>query len=450
MNQTFTLQARLLQFLKIFFPVCIAQLAVLATAFVDTVMAGHAGTADLAGVAIAINLWLPFHSGMIGVFAGIAPILSQLHGANKKDLIPNTVVQGLYLSIVFGFGVILIGVIAIQPVLDYMQPEADVRHIAYHFLQALACGIIPLFIFGTLRNFVDSLGHTTVTMFVTLLALPLNILINYLLVFGNWGFPRMGGIGTGYASAITYWFMAILLIIIIKYRKPFADYNIFGHRRPVCLTHWREQLRLGIPIGISIACEVGIFSAVALFMTRYGTDIIAAHAAAINFSSLVYMIPLSISITATIVIGFEIGAKRYRDARHYTFLALALSLFFAVIIGLNVFVFTDKVAALYSDSRPLQLLIISFLHYAIFFILVDAFGAPAQGVLRAYKDVRFATWTAILAYWGISIPLGMLLAEQGMGPYGFWLGLIIGLAVGALALWQRIGKKTTTIMKEER
>ena len=181
-------------------------------------------------------------------------------------------------------------------------------------------GIIPIFVYNALRAFIDALGKTRVTMVITLVALPINICLNYLLIYGKLGFPELGGVGSGYATAITYWIMAIIAIFVVIKIHPFSVYGIFRKFYPVSWNEWRSLLKIGLPIGLSIFFETSIFSAVTLLMSEYDTITIASHQIAMNFASLLYMIPLSISMALTIVIGFEVGAKRYKDAREYSFI----------------------------------------------------------------------------------------------------------------------------------
>lgn len=439
MKQTYSLKEKAGNFMHILIPILITQLSLTATGFFDTVMSGQASQNDLAGVAIGANIWHPIFAGLNGLLIGITPILAQLNGAGRKDDMQFVVVQGIYFAIVLAFGLIVGGCFIVEPILNLMRLEEAVSSIALHFLTALAIGFLPLFISSVLRNFMDSLGYTHVTMIITLCALPINICLNYLLIFGKFGFPQLGGVGAGYASAITYWCIALLSIIVVSSLKPFKDYNIFCRLFPVSIKAWKAQLILGIPIGFSIFCEVSIFGIVALLMAEFGTAIIAAHQAAINFASLIYMVPLSIGMAQTIVVGFEVGAKRFRDARQYSFLGIGIAILIAVCFAAVLLLWKEQVAGLYTKDPNLLQLTQNFLGYAIFFQLSDAIAAPIQGVLRGYKDVKVTFWLAVMSYWLIGMPTGYVLAKSSsLGPYGYWVGFITGLAVGAIALFMRL------------
>lgn len=439
MRQTFTVKDKAREFIVILFPILITQLSLTATGFFDTVMSGNAGHYDLAGVAIGANLWMPVYTGLTGVLIGVTPALAQFNGAGRHADMPFIVVQGMYLAAALTLLLIAVGWALLAPVLSFMNLDDEVYRIAYEFLTAISIGFLPLFLAAVLRNFIDSLGYTRVTMMITLCAVPLNVLLNYLLIFGQFGFPRLGGVGAGYASAITYWLMFFIAAAVVCCQKPFKQYHIFGRLFPISLQAWGELLKVGAPIGIAIFCEVSIFAAVALLMTDFGTAVIAAHQAAINFASLIYMIPLSIGMALTIVIGFEVGAGRLRDAAQYSYLGIGIALAVALVTGIGLFSFNKQVAQLYTQNPEVLGLTRNFLEYAILFQLSDAIAAPIQGALRGYKDVRMTLVMAIVSYWIIGAPTGYLLAKySSFGPYGYWIGLITGLAVGAAVLSIRL------------
>ena len=186
-------------------------------------------------------------------------------------------------------------------------------------------------------------------------------------------------------------------------------------------------------------CEQSIFSAVGLFMTVYGTTVVAAHQAAMNFTTLVYMIPLSASMTLTILVGFEIGARRSEEAAAYIRLGRLLTFVFEGSLAILLVQFRETIAALYTSSPDVQELLVVFLVFAVFLQLSDSIDAPLQGALRGYKDVHVTFLLAVISYWVIGLPAGWLIANYtSVGPYGYWCGLIIGIAFGAIFLSLRL------------
>ncbi|PAV29807.1 MATE family efflux transporter [Virgibacillus profundi] len=439
MYETATLKEKLKLFSIILVPILITQVSMYLMNIFDTVMSGRAGAEDLAGVAIGSSLWVPIFTGINGVLLAITPIIAQLTGRKAHDEVSNKVQQGIYLSIGLAVIVLLIILIALEPILSLMDLEPGVRHTAKYYLISLCAGIIPLFIFNTLRCFIDALGQTRISMVIILISLPLNFIFNYIFIFGKFGVPALGGIGAGIATAITYWLVCFIALGIVYKINPFRNFRIFSNWVKPSFNVWWEQLKIGLPIGFAMFFETSIFSAMTLLMSVYSTYTIAAHQAAINFASLLYMIPLSVGMALTIAIGFEIGGKRFADARTYGYIGLSGGVFIAIFAGLVLYISNDIVAAMYSSNPEVIELTKQFIIYAIFFQLADAFGAPIQGALRGYKDVNVTFIIALVSYWIIGLPTGWLLANYtALEPFGYWVGIIVGLSCGAVALLWRL------------
>ncbi|WRP04929.1 MATE family efflux transporter [Rossellomorea aquimaris] len=439
MRETHTLKDKIKQLSLILIPILVTQLGMFAMNFFDTIMSGKYSPTDLAGVAIGSSLWVPVFTGLSGILLAVTPIVAQLIGGGNKKDVPHTVLQGVYSAIALSLFVMIVGAFVLNPILNGMNIETQVRTVAKDYLIGLSFGMIPLFIYNVLRSFIDALGMTRVTMFITLLSLPVNVVFNYILIFGKLGFPALGGVGAGYASAITYWVITLIAFWVVHAKSPFNQFFVFKTLHKPNLLKWKELFQIGVPIGLSIFFEVSIFSAVTLLMSNYDTVVIAAHQAAINFASFLYMIPLSISMALTIVVGFEVGAKRLRDAKIYSWMGVSFALLLAVIYGVILLVFRSEISHLYSDDAYVLELTAHFLLYAVFFQLSDAIQAPVQGALRGYKDVNITFMMALISYWVIGLPLGYALANYtDLGPYGFWLGLTSGLTAGAITLSARL------------
>lgn len=439
MHQTEHLKDKLKLFSTILVPILITQVILSMMNFIDTVMSGRAGATDLAGVAIGSSIWMPVFTGINGILIAVTPIIAQYIGAQKTNKIADTIKQAVYLAILLALVIIVIGSFVLNPILNLMNLEDHVHYTAKFYLVALGTGIVPQFVFTTLRSVIDAHGKTRLTMIIILIALPLNVLLNYVFIFGNFGVPAYGGVGSGIATAISFWIGCFIAIFVIVKNKPFAKYHLLKHWVKPSFKHWQEQLKIGIPTGFSIFFETSIFAAITLLMSAYSTYTIAAHQAAINFSSLLYMIPLSVSMTLTIAVGYEVGAKRYFDARSYGMLGLTSGIFIALFSGFILFIFKDFVANLYSNNEAVIRLIKQFIYYAIIFQIADAFGAPIQGALRGYKDVNVTLIISLTSYWGIGLPTGYILANfTSLEPFGYWIGLIVGLGTGAIALFVRL------------
>lgn len=370
---------------------------------------------------------------------GLTPIIAQYIGARLHEEVRPSVQQGLYVSVALAAIVFAIILFAVAPILEAMPLEAEVRIVAADYLKGMSFGLLPLFAYTVLRSFFDALGATRVSMFIILLSAPINIFINYLLIYGNWGFPELGGAGAGYASGITYWLVFFIACSVAWKRKPFKEYALFKGWEKVSFRKWKVILFIGVPIGISIFVETSIFSAVTLMMSNYSTAVISAHQIALNFTSLLYMLPLSISMGATILVGQAVGAGQMRDAKQYSFLGVGLAIVFSFISIAILLVYRAPIASLYTTDGQIIGLATQFFIYAALFQLSDAIQAPVQGALRGYKDVNMTFIMAIVSYWVLGLPIGYLMATfTDLGPYGYWIGLIAGLTVGAITLTLRL------------
>lgn len=439
MEQTFTLQQKLKQFAQILLPILVTQILLQAMSFFDTTMSGQAGTEDLAGVAIGANIWLPIQTGLHAVLLAVTPIVSQLAGAKKEDKISVMVLQALYLSLFISLLVIGVGALILRPSLAMMNLETAVEIIAYRYLAALGLGIVPYFAYTVLRAFMDALGQTKMTMLITFLTLPTNIFLNYGFIFGKFGLPQLGGVGAGIATSLTYWIILGITIVVVLRLAPFNKYKIFARLYPFSREKIWEIVKIGLPMGFATCAETAVFSVVTLLMSVFNTATIAAHQAAMNFETFFYMAPLSISMALTILVGFEVGAKRFSDAKKYQQIGLSASLSFAVLSGVSIFFLKEQVALFYSKDPEVITLAQQFLIYAIFFQLSDAFATPSQGILRGYKEVTIPSVMAFTAHWIIGLPLGFVLANYTeFGPFGYWIGLLTGVTGAAIALFSRL------------
>lgn len=440
MHHAETIQEKTALFFKILWPILVTQVGLVAMKLFDTMMSGQAGTNDLAGVAIGSSLWMPIFTGINGILMAVTPIVSQLIGGGKRHKIAESVTQALYLSIIIALTVVILGLFVLEPVLSIMKLDTAVHHIAKHYLIGLSFGIIPLFAASVLRYFFDAQGYTRITMAIVLAGVPFNIALNYVLIFGKFGFPQLGGIGAGYATAVTYWLILIASVVITFKVKVLRTYRLFVDWFAPSLKAWKEQLAIGVPMGLSVFFESSIFAAVTLLVgTMFSTVTIAAHQATISFTSLLFMMPLSISMALTIVVGFEVGGKRFADAKQYSRFGVTAAIGIIAIACVFLFFFRELVASFYTDNPEVIALAKQFFIFAIFFQVSDAAQAALQGVLRGYKDVTVPFITALASYWGIGIPAGYALASfTPLGPFGFWLGITIGLTCASLGFLLRL------------
>lgn len=437
MHQTHNLNQRMRLFISIFLPILIYQLANFSASFVDTTMTGQYDTLHLAGVSMATSLWIPFFDLLIGIVSALVPIIGHHLGQGKKEKIASDFYQFIYLSL--GLSLILFALVFMGAplVLAHLGLEPLVEGVAKNYLWYLALGIIPLLLFSTIRSLFDALGLTKLSMYLMLLLLPLNGTFNYALIYGAFGFPEMGGAGAGLGTSLAYWGLLLISLLVAAKHPKVRAYELWKIR-PLDKKGLIEGIQLGLPIGGTFFAEVVIFSVVGLIMAKFSSLIIASHQAAMNFSNLMYAFPMSISTSMSIIVSYEIGANRPDDVKKFCKLGRLTALGIAGFTFLFLYILRDRVAALYGSDAEFIRMTSVFLTYSLFFQLADTFAAPLQGILRGYKDTQVPFYLGLIAYWGVSLPLGFFLDHYtSLGPYGYWIGLIASLVMsGILFQWR--------------
>lgn len=428
---------RLRRLINVMLPVLATQLAIIGMNFFDATMSGHAGAEQLAGSSIGGSLMMPIIASSTGILMAATPIIAHLIGKNEKDGIATVIHSGLILSIIIELILLLAYFFFIDDILAILTLEPDVYYIAKYYMLALIIGLSGGLLTFPLRSLTDTVAGTAVSMKIYLLALPINAFLNYCFIYGNFGAPKLGGIGAGVATAITYYILLFIFIAIIINNPQFKNLALFNFK--FSLKSIKEYLGIGIPNGMGIFMEASLFGFIIIFISKFGTNYIAAHQAAMSFSSVLYMLPLSFSLALTIIIGIEVGAKRYLEARKYAYLGLIVSFLCVLsIVGL-VFYFRDYIALLYATDTILLTYIAHFLIYTAAWQLFDAIACPIQGILRGYKDVKAAFYVSMLAYWGICLPLGMFLDYfMIQGAFAYWQSMVLGVATSAVLLFFRL------------
>ncbi|WP_342058439.1 MATE family efflux transporter [Aeromonas sp. OTU364] len=430
------------QLVRLASPILVAQVAQIAMNFVDTVMAGQVSAVDLAAVSVASSFWLPIILLVQGIIMALTPIVSQLNGARKRDEIRPAVHQGFWLALM----VTPIAMLALyfSPLaLQFMDVDPVMAEKTAGYLHAILWGLPAFVLFQVLRNFSEGLSHTMPTMVIGFVGLAVNIPANYIFIHGHFGMPKLGGVGCGVATAIVLWAMLLAMIAYVKLSPHFKKINLFAQlARPNGSRIWR-LFRLGFPIAMAIFCEVTLFTVVALMLAPFGAETVASHQIALNFSSLVFMLPLSIGVGVTIRVGHSIGEGQPDQARVAARTGLMLGMGVAAGTAALTVLLREPIAGIYTDDLQVITLAATLLFFAAIYQISDSVQVVAAAALRGYKDTQAIFYITIVAYWGMGLPTGMILGLTDwvvprMGPQGFWVGFIVGLTGAALMLGTRL------------
>jgi len=428
--------------LKLSIPLFIAQFAQVAMGFVDTIMAGGVSASDMAAVSIASSIWLPCILFGVGVLMALIPLTAQAHGANKLDEIPTTGQQGLYLSLLLSIPIVTILYNA-GAIVGYMDIEPELKHITTYYLYAVLPAVPAYLLFQALRNYVEGLSFTKPAMVIGFIGLLVNIPLNWIFVYGKFGVPEMGGIGCGVATTLVYWFMLFVLIGYVYMAKKLQPFPLFKHFAKPDLKQLTNITKLGFPVAVAIFFEVTIFAGIAVLIAPLGSLIVASHQITMNFSTMVFMLPMSIGSAVSIRVGFNLGKGDNQGAKMATYSGLSVGLGLSAITALLTIIFRENIAMLYTDNKEVITLAISLMFFAALYQCVDAIQVVAAGALRGYKEMTAIFTRTFIAYWIIGLPLGYLLAMTdiiipALGAKGFWVGLTLGLTTAAILLGQRL------------
>ncbi len=439
--QKYFIEAR--QLLALAIPVILAQVAQTAMGFVDTVMAGGYSATDMAAVAIGTSIWLPAVLFGHGLLLALTPVVAQLNGSGRRDRIAHQIRQGFWLAgmvsvlimvVLWNAGYIIGSMHNIDPVLAEK---------AVGYLRALLWGAPGYLFFQVARNQCEGLAKTKPGMVMGFIGLLVNIPVNYIFIYGHFGMPSLGGIGCGVATAAVYWVMFFSMISFVRKARSMRDIRSPAGFTPPDWNVVKRLVQLGLPIALALFFEVTLFAVVALLVSPLGIIDVAGHQIALNFSSLMFVLPMSLAAAVTIRVGFRLGQGSTLDAQTAARTGIAVGVCMAMCTALFTVLMREQIALLYNDSPAVVALAAHLMLLAAVYQISDSVQVIGSGVLRGYKDTRSIFFITFIAYWVLGLPSGYVLAltdlvVEPMGPAGFWMGFIIGLTSAAVMMMLRM------------
>lgn len=429
--------------MKLAYPILIAQLIQNLMGFADTVMAGRVSATDMAAVAVASSIWLPLILTIYGLIIALASIVSQLAGAKKYDDIAKATYQTAWIAITLGTLLIAIFYFIAPLIYPQLSLETELKKLMFDYLGYIVWGAPGFCLYLVLRNYSEGLSHTRPTMIISAIGLLINIPANYIFIYGEFGLPALGGAGCGIATAIVYWVMFISMFVYVYISKHLKHAPLFDKFYWPNWTEIRTILGIGIPIALSLLFEVSLFAAVAIILVPFGAEVVASHQIAINFSGLVFMVPLSLAMAVTIKVGFSVGEHNYKEAKELCRYSVILGLLIAVVTAVLTLIFRTQISSIYTTDPAVIELAASLMFLAALFQFSDAIQVISAGALRGYKDTKSILYITFISYWVIGLSLGLVLGITDwviphIGPYGFWIGFISGLTTAAILLAWRL------------
>ncbi|MEJ7740671.1 MAG: MATE family efflux transporter [Chitinophagaceae bacterium] len=413
-------------------PIIIGELAQMALHIIDTAMVGAISYKQLAAASLVINaINIPLVLG-IGMTISVSQMVSMAHGRRDSQLVSHYLFNGFCLC---AFTAILISLALIfsKNVLHYLGQDPEVVKLALPFMQLMGISIIPTLLFMTLKQFTDGLEFTRTAMLLSLGAMPVNILLNWLLIYGNWGFPRLELVGAGWATLITRSLIFIVLCIVILKHSTFRRYVAVSRRQWKLRSHTLvDLLHIGVPSSLQIGMEVGAFAVSGLIIGTISAIAQAAHQIAISCASFTFMVSIGLSQAGSIRVSNAYGRSDWPKISVIGKSTLVTALVYGTFCALGFILFRYELPKAFNKNAEVLQMASLLLLFAAVFQISDSTQAIGAGLLRGIKDVKIPTLLIAIAYWVIGLPAGYALAFVfNMGASGMWLGFIIGLTLAS-------------------
>jgi len=427
-------------------------------AFADNVMVGQLGTAELAAVSLGNSFIFIAMSLGIGFTTAITPLVAEADSSNNISSGKKAFKHGLLLSSILSVILFLI-ILLSKPLLNIMDQPEEVVELAIPYLDIVALSLIPLIVFQALKQFSDGLSNTKYPMYATILANFINIILNYLLIFGSFGFPKLGIVGAAIGTLISRIIMVYFLWMIFKSRSKFKAYITNLNFRKIEKTISIKLFNLGFPSALQMFFEVGIFTAAIWLSGVLGKNPQAANQIALNLSSMTFMIGIGLSVAAMVRVGNQKGLNDFITLRRIAFSIFFLTLLIEIIFATFFLVFREWLPTLYLDQYDLTnfkdnseviLLASKLLLVAAFFQIFDGLQVVILGALRGLQDVKTPALITFISYWIVGFPICYYLGlYTNLKSVGIWIGLFTGLFVASILLYIRFNYLSKKLIKSK-
>lgn len=429
--------------LNLAFPIIFGEVAQMLLGIIDTAMVGAVSYKHLAAAALVMSVInIPFVFG-IGITISVSQMVSMANGRNDDKSVSHNLFNGFWLCAISAV-IISLAIELSKNILFHLGQDPEVALLALPYLQIMGWSVIPMLLFLALKQFTDGLEHTKTAMILSLAALPLNTFLNWLLIYGNWGFPRLELVGAGLGTLITRSIIFIVLGLIILYHRTFRRYIAVKSKEWKFKWHTLEALlQIGIPSSFQITMEAGAFAVSGILIGTITAVDQAAHQIALSIASLTFMVSMGLSQAGSIRTSNALARRDWVVISLIGKSTLIMALLYGTFCGTIFIFFRDRLPLIFNHEVEVVHLAAYLLLFAAFFQVSDSTQAVSAGLLRGIKDVKVPTLFIAIAYWVIGIPVGCLLAFHfKMGAAGIWTGFIVGLTFSAGFLSMRFKKMT--------
>jgi MATE family multidrug resistance protein len=438
------MKTEILKTLKVALPIILGNIAQMMLGIIDSAMIGAIDYVQLAASSLVLNvLGMPYVAA-IGMSMSISPLVAIANGEKNQWQVSHYLYNGVILCTLVAVMMSVL-LVAFSGIIHHIGQEPEVATAAVPYLKIMTWSVIPMVLFLSLKHFTDALEHTQIAMVLSFISLPLNAFLNWIMIYGKLGFPRLELEGAGWATLITRIIMTVVLMIIILRHSDFKMY--MAERKSAWQLRWeswKDLLKIGIPSSLQYGMEVGTFTISGIIVGWFGAVQLAAHQIALSTASLTFMVALGLSQGGSIRVSKAVGMKDWNKLRMIGKSTLVFGLLLGGIFALMMVIFHPFIPYLFNDNAQVVQLAGILLIMAAIFQVSDAGQAIGVGLLRGIKDVRIPTYLVAIAYWVIGLPAGYLLGvKAGLEVKGIWIGFIVGLTFSAIVTNKRFLKKST-------
>ncbi len=426
--------------------------------FVDNIMVGQLGTAELAAVSLGNSFLFIAMSLGIGFSTAITPLIAESDGEKNIQKGKETFNHGLVLCTVLGV-VLFLMILALKPIMYRMGQSEEVVQFAMPYLNLVAFSLVPLIMFQAFKQFADGLSQTKYAMWATILANVINIVLNYVLIFGKFGFPALGIIGAAIGTLTSRIIMLLFIWILLRSKDKFKPYFERFSFKNIKKSILKRIINLGFPSALQMLFEVAIFTAAIWLSGALGKNPQAANQIALNLSSMTFMVAMGLGVTAMIRVGNQKGLQNFTDLRRIALSIFLLTILIEIVFAAVFIIFHKELPRLYLnehdainqvDNFKVITLAAKLILVAAIFQITDGIQVVVLGALRGLQDVKIPTLLTFIAYWIIGFPISYFLGkEEVYGSVGIWLGLLAGLTASAIMLYIRFHYLTKKLIRNQ-
>lgn len=424
-------------------PILIGQLSQVLMGLVDTLMSGRVSADDMAAVSLGASFWLPCVIFIIGFLMPVTSIISCYFGSRDIERIPYVFWQAFYFGVILSvpFFILIFNADILVNLMHSLDPK--MKQLTSTYLTGISFSVPAIAILQAMRSCSEGISYIFPIMIISFIGLLFNIVLNFIFIYGYFGFPALGGAGCGFSTSIVCWIMTFCMTGYLIYDKKISWIEVLKKRYYIDFSYIKKLFFIGFPVALSSFFEVALFSAITITITSFGINVVAGNQISSSFSSIVFMIPVSIGIAASIRTSYYLGLKDFNLSRISSNAAIFLAFFAAILSCCFTILFRENIASMYSSDPMVIKVATDILLIAAIYQVSDSIQVVCSGCLRGYGDTKTCLFVSLFSYWVVAYPLGYVLSMtdivfSDLGVKGFWYAVVTGLSIACILFYMRL------------